>query len=72
MFLYSDPLIKTKSAPNSLHKALATVVLPTPAVPHNNKFGISLLATKSKNKSIEDLFDNLGGIDPNTGKPRKC
>ena len=30
------------------------------------------VAPKSKNKSIEDLFDNLGGIDPNTGKPRKC
>jgi hypothetical protein len=29
-------------------------------------------APVSKNKSIEDLFDNLGGIDPNTGKPRKC
>ena len=49
MFRSSEPLIRIKSAPNSLHNALATVVLPTPEVPHNNRFGISLLFTKSKN-----------------------
>ena len=27
---------------------------------------------KSDNSQINDLFDNLGGIDPVTGKPRKC
>ena len=27
---------------------------------------------KSDNSQINDLFDNLGGIDPATGKPRIC
>ena len=42
-----------------------------------NELGVKVpsdtkIIKKSDNSQINDLFDNLGGIDPTTGKPRIC
>ena len=49
----SDPFMRRYSAPISLHNALATVVLPTPAVPQNKKLGSSPVWTNCLNVSFK-------------------
>ena len=60
----SEPLIIIQSQSNSSHNAFATVVLPMPGVPENNRLDNSPLVIKDLNSVFNDVGNIQSSILP--------